>query len=276
MNEKTNDKKFGLVRNGTIKSKEEYGEVVKRLEYYIKEYDWITSGNSIEEKIKEIEDEARNIRAMIKVNVSEDEKGQQEYYSRYYHILDSKHRLIKSGKYTSFLKQNIIALYAAIKQFEIDSLEYTASSLVKETLNGEKSVIENWKTDRLLSRLRMWEGIPKEQDLLLQPAEELVQKVTKNLVNIKAPEKSENEQSLLPAISEGYLSPRQSELLERVETYMKEAGIRIGIEKDDKPENKENEKDRQIENKTVVSRNDHNTVKIKPKEKEIGIGEISE
>ncbi|MBO5142530.1 MAG: hypothetical protein J6C46_05970 [Clostridia bacterium] len=229
MNEKTNDEAFGLVKNGTVGSKEERDEARKRLEYYIKEYGWIADGNNIEDKVKEIEDEARNILPMLKVDVPKDERVQQEYYRKYYQTLVSKQRLVKSGKYAPFLKQNIIALYAAIKQFEIDSLEYTAGSLIKDTLNGEKSVIENWKTDRLLSRLRMWEGIPKEEDLLLQPAEELIEIVTKNLVNIKAPEKSEEEQNLLPAISEGYLSPRQVELIERVETYMKEAGAKIGI-----------------------------------------------
>lgn len=236
MNDKTKEKETSLVRNATVKSKEEYDEAKKRLDYYVEEYKWITEGNS-EDKVKEIEDEARKIRAMIKINVDEDEKKQQEYYRRYHQILARKQKLIKSGKYEPYLKQNIITLYAAIKQFEIDSLEYTLGSLIKGALSGEKNVIDNLKTDRLLSRIRVWEGLPKEEDLLLQPAEELVQTVTKDLVNIKAPEIEE--QNTLPAISEGYLSPNQTELIERVEAYIHEDETGVNIEANVKEDIKE-------------------------------------
>lgn len=232
MNDKTKEKGMGLVRNATVNTKEEYEEAKKRLDYYVNEYKWITSG-SAEDKVKEIEDEARKIRAMIKINVSEDEKKQQEYYRRYYQILARKQKLIKSGKYASYLKQNIITLYAAIKQFEIDSLDYTLGSIIKGSLKGEKSVIDNLKTNRLLSRIRVWEGLPREEELLLQPADELVQAVTRELVKIKAPE--QEEQSNLPAVSEGYLSQSQMQLIERVEAFIYEDEVNVmpeGISKE--------------------------------------------
>lgn len=220
MNDKTKEKGMGLVRNATVNTKEEYDEAKKRLDYYVNEYKWINEGIP-EDKVKEIEDEARKIRAMIKINVSEDEKKQQEYYRRYYQILARKQKLIKSGKYASYLKQNIISLYAAIKQFEIDGLDYTLGSIIKGVVNGEKSVLDNLKTDRLLSRIRVWEGLPKEEDLLLQPADELLGMVTRDLVSIKSPQREE--ESNLPAISEGYLSQSQLDLIERVETFIHEA-----------------------------------------------------
>lgn len=231
MSKKTNEKNRVRQSQGLLTNEEEYLDAKKRLEFYRNEYKWIAEASEPTVKIKEVVEEAKKIRPMISGEKSESQK----YYQKYYNTLIRKKALIEEGAYIPYLKRNIMSLVAQISQYQIDTEDYTVSSLFKAVIHGDKEHLSNWskslKMDRFLSRLRVWDGIPKEEPLALQSSKELLAYIDKhcNLIGIEIP-KSENDSNLLPAIAEGYLSPSQKRMIDMADVYIKSGEISNGIE----------------------------------------------
>lgn len=217
MKNNTNDN-----RNSVISSNEQYEEALKRLKYYKDEYKWITEAENPRDKIKEINDESLKILPMLNT----ERNREQRYYRKYYNTLIRKKHLIESGKYQGYLRKNMLSVFAAIMQYKIDSKNYSIISMAKGILQKDESLLEDIHNDKMLSRIRVWDGIPKEEDLALQSPEEILEYIEKhcNLVGIQIPKKSED-RTLLPAISDGYLSNEQKQLIEMLDKFINDDEI---------------------------------------------------
>ena len=215
---KTKEKVKRLSASGLIKSEEEYKKAKERLEGYIKEYNWLKSS---EEPAKEVEKEARNIIPMIS---SDNSENAQKYYLNYSQYLINKKTLIESGEYESILMQNIQTLFVQTKQYEIDSKEYSTFDIIKGLITRDANVLEDWKMDRLLSKARIWEGLPKEKDsqaLSIQPVKHIMKYISKYYEIVGLNLEVSSDENTLPALSAGYLTPTQEQLIILVNDYMK-------------------------------------------------------
>lgn len=217
MKNNTNDN-----RNATITSNEEYEEALKSLKYYKDEYKWITEVENPKARIKEVNEEALKIIPML--NTESDRE--QLYYRKYYNTLIRKKYLIESGKYQAYLRKNMLSVFASIMQYKIDSKNYTIISMAKGIIQKDKSLLEDMQNDRMLSRIRIWEGMPSEEDLVLQSPQEILEYIDKHcdLVGIRIPKQAEDK-SLLLAISEGYLSKEQKQLIEMLDRFINDEDI---------------------------------------------------
>lgn len=258
MKNNTNDN-----RNAAITSNEEYEEALKSLKYYKDEYKWITEVENPKARIKEVNEEALKIIPML--NTESDRE--QLYYRKYYNTLIRKKHLIESGKYQAYLRRNMLSVFASIMQYKIDSKNYTIISMAKGIIQKDKSLLEDMQNDRMLSRIRTWEGLPAEEDLALQSPQEILEYIDKhcNLVGIKIPEREEDK-TLLPAISDGYLSKEQKQLIEMLDRFINDEDIETTDTSSRTNEvinqNKERENDFAINQKAVVEdkRQNGNTI----------------
>lgn len=221
MSKKTKEKIKKLPPSNFIKSEEEYKKTKERLEGYIKEYNWL---KATKEPAKEVERELRNIMPMIN---SDNSEAAQKHYLNYSQYLANKKVLIESGEYGTILMQNIKTLFCQIRQYEIDTKEYNTWDIIKGLITRNPVVVEDWKTSKLLSRVRILDGLPKEKDenaLSLQPVKDILKYMTKyyNIagLNLEASEETQ----LLPAVSDGYLTSRQEKLMELVNSCIIEKG----------------------------------------------------
>lgn len=250
-------------RKPVISSNEEYEEALKRLKYYKDEYKWITESGDTKDKVREVNNEALKILPMINTESSRE----QLYYRKYYNGLIRKKYLIETGKYPAFLRRNMLSVFASIMQYKIDSKEYDVISMAKGILQNDEELLKDIHDGRILSRVRIWDGIPREEDILLQSPEEILEYIDKhcNLVGIKIPEKTEDK-SLLPAISDGYLSKEQKRLIEMLDNFINDVDVRIEdgnvtqlqdkeekkLERKPEIELREKQGDKEIENKNVI------------------------
>jgi len=228
--------------NKNLETKDNYyQEAMQRLRFYRSEYRWITDGNTKSSKIKEINDEARKIRAMI----SDEQSREQLYFRKYYNSLIRKKELVERGEYTSFLRNNMLALFADISQSQIDAKDYTLLSMIKGALSGDKTLLEDYRTNSMLARVRRWIGLPKEEDLSLRTPEEILKDIEAhcNLVGIQIPVQ-EVAENLLPTLGKGYLTKAQEDLIEEFEKFIESGGVLNTLE---------GGKERQDPSTTVVS-----------------------
>lgn len=258
MKNNTNDN-----RNAAITSNEEYEEALKRLKYYKDEYKWITEAEDPKDRIKEINEESLKILPMLNT----ESNREQLYYRKYYNTLIRKKHLIESGKYQAYLRRNMLSVFASIMQYKIDSKSHTIISMAKGILQNNESLLADIRNDRMLSRIRTWEGLPAEEDLALQSPQEILEYIDKhcNLVGIKIPEREEDK-TLLPAISDGYLSKEQKQLIEMLDRFINDEDIETTDTSSRTNEvinqNKERENDFAINQKAVVEdkRQNGNTI----------------
>jgi len=244
MSKKTKDKVKRLPASGIINSEEEYKSAKERLESYIKEYNWLKSAS---EPAKEVAKEAQNIMPMINNGNSE---AVQKYYLNYSQYLVNKKSLIESGEYEAILMQNIQTLFVQTRQYEIDTKDYSTFDIIKGLFTRNPIVIEDWKMDRLLSRARIWDGLPKEKDinaLSVQPVKDIMKYISKYYEIVGLNLDIAQPETVLPAISDGYLTPTQEKLIELVNEYIKGSEFKNSIvnvtvnpeTKNDSDENKE-------------------------------------
>ena len=221
MGKKTKDKIKRLPASGIINSEEEYKSAKERLEGYIKEYNWLKSAS---EPAKEVAKEAQNIMPMINSGNSE---AVQKYYLNYSQYLVNKKTLIESGEYEAILMQNIQTLFVQTRQYEIDTKDYSTFDIIKGLFTRNPIIIEDWKMDRLLSRVRIWDGLPKEKDtnaLSVQPVKDIMKYISKYYEIVGLNLDIAQPEAMLPAISEGYLTQTQEKLIELVNEYIKDTG----------------------------------------------------
>lgn len=231
-----------------IENEEDLESAMRRLEYYRNEYKWLTKdGENSASKSKEVYDEARKIIPMINGEKSEE----QLYYTKYYNILMVKKALIDSGEYASKLKNNIISVFYKIKRFNLNTKDYSIISFYKALFKGDNKLKEDLKLNRTLLRA-YGDGIPNEENLSIQSPKSIIGYIDKyyELVGIELPKESQNE--LLPAISNGYLTQHQKDIIEMVDAYISTGNI--GDFEADKALN-ENEKRNEMreENNSQVS-----------------------
>lgn len=220
MSKLTKEKIRRLPGEGAISSEEEYIAAKIRLETYIKEYNWLKMSK---DPVKETVAEAQKIIPMIKKENSDS----QRYFQNYSNFLINKKNLIIQGEYGSVLMKNIMSLFIQTKQYEIDSKDYSLRDIIKGVFTRNKEVLEDLKLDRLFSKIRIWEGIPKETDISMQPVKDIMRYISKyyDIVGINIEIESEAEENKLPALSDGYLSPAQAQLIDLVNSYIAKYSI---------------------------------------------------
>lgn len=207
MGRNTKDK---MPNRNRIQSQEEYEEAIAKLEQYRAEYEWIKSTDR-ESAIKEINEEAMKIRGMI----NGERSSEQLYYLCRYNELTRKKYEVQNGQYMAVINEKIMALVAKIKQYEIDSKEYTITDIVKSWIGKDDETREARRMNRLLMRVRI-DGIPNDVDLSLQSPDQIIEHMKKygDFVGITLPDKQSTSKEL--TVSEGYLTKAQREYFDFV------------------------------------------------------------
>ena len=156
-----------------IKSKEEYEERKKDLEYYLSEYKWISEAKNPK---KDVEQE---LKVCLESLSNEMEQSEEREALSKIHTLKTKYNSIVSDEYKGALRRNITSLILMIEQFEANNQGVNFGQLLKGVMSGSEEIKDYIRRKYMVTLANMYGTTPAPESLNVEKSSAILEEMAK-------------------------------------------------------------------------------------------------